>query len=167
MKFGSWTFNGDQVSLKLYNDNHWVDLSDYWKSGTWGHRGGARIPQRLQQLQVRKGHRNRHLFLHHYTQDAVLHREPDPADGADLTFVYPGVLPARGGRREVTLGISILPVARRLPAARSQDPAPTARAAPHRKVPALHLPHEHRLHLVTVIIINWNWGPRTHRYTFP
>lgn len=35
MKFGSWTFNGDQVALKLYNDNDWVDLSDYWKSGTW------------------------------------------------------------------------------------------------------------------------------------
>lgn len=33
MKFGSWTFNGDQVALKLHND--WVDLSDYWKSGTW------------------------------------------------------------------------------------------------------------------------------------
>lgn len=35
MKFGSWTFNGDQVALKLHNDNAWVDLSDYWKSGTW------------------------------------------------------------------------------------------------------------------------------------
>ena len=35
MKFGSWTFNGDQVTLKLYNDDYWVDLSDYWKSGTW------------------------------------------------------------------------------------------------------------------------------------
>jgi len=35
MKFSSWTFNGDQVSLSLYNDIYWVDLSDYWKSGTW------------------------------------------------------------------------------------------------------------------------------------
>lgn len=35
MKFGSWTFNGDQVSLSLYNDKNYVDLSDYWKSGTW------------------------------------------------------------------------------------------------------------------------------------
>lgn len=33
MKFGSWTFNGDQVSLTLYNDKNFVDLSDYWKSG--------------------------------------------------------------------------------------------------------------------------------------
>lgn len=35
MKFGSWTFNGDQVSLALYNNKKFVDLSDYWKSGTW------------------------------------------------------------------------------------------------------------------------------------
>lgn len=35
MKFGSWTFNGDQVYLGLINDRYSVDLSDYWKSGTW------------------------------------------------------------------------------------------------------------------------------------
>ncbi|RWS15337.1 beta-1 subunit of nicotinic acetylcholine receptor-like protein [Dinothrombium tinctorium] len=35
MKFSSWTFNGDQVSLKLLNGIYLVDLSDYWKSGTW------------------------------------------------------------------------------------------------------------------------------------
>ena len=35
MKFGSWTFTGNQVSLTLYNNKDYVDLSDYWKSGTW------------------------------------------------------------------------------------------------------------------------------------
>lgn len=35
MKFGSWTYNGDEVTLSLYEGNPWVDLSDYWKSGTW------------------------------------------------------------------------------------------------------------------------------------
>ncbi|RWS30485.1 acetylcholine receptor subunit beta-like 1, partial [Leptotrombidium deliense] len=35
MKFSSWTFNGDQVTLRLLDDNKLVDLSDYWKSGTW------------------------------------------------------------------------------------------------------------------------------------
>lgn len=35
MKFGSWTFNGDQVYLALFNNKNHVDLSDYWKSGTW------------------------------------------------------------------------------------------------------------------------------------
>lgn len=33
MKFGSWTFTGDQVSLEL--QKKYVDLNDYWKSGTW------------------------------------------------------------------------------------------------------------------------------------
>ncbi|KAJ6219373.1 hypothetical protein RDWZM_005185 [Blomia tropicalis] len=35
MKFGSWTFNGDQVNLAFLNNKSHVDLSDYWKSGTW------------------------------------------------------------------------------------------------------------------------------------
>ena len=35
LKFGSWTFNGDQVSLDFYLNKKHVDLSDYWKSGTW------------------------------------------------------------------------------------------------------------------------------------
>lgn len=34
MKFSSWTFNGDQVRLKFRGAGH-VDLSDYWKSGSW------------------------------------------------------------------------------------------------------------------------------------
>lgn len=35
MKFGSWTYNGDEVAMKLHMGNPWIDLSDYWKSGTW------------------------------------------------------------------------------------------------------------------------------------
>lgn len=35
MKFGSWTFNGDQVRLALSMNKSHVDLADYWKSGTW------------------------------------------------------------------------------------------------------------------------------------
>lgn len=35
MKFGSWTYNGDQVSLgMLYNKFH-ADMTDYVRSGTW------------------------------------------------------------------------------------------------------------------------------------
>nr|AWJ68152.1 putative nicotinic acetylcholine receptor 1 [Hirudo verbana] len=35
MKFGSWTFNGDQVVLDWYEGQEKVDLSDYVNSGTW------------------------------------------------------------------------------------------------------------------------------------
>lgn len=35
MKFGSWTFNGEQVSLDWYEGKERVDLTDYVNSGTW------------------------------------------------------------------------------------------------------------------------------------
>ena len=35
MKFGSWTFNGDQVALDWYEGKEVVDLTDYVNSGTW------------------------------------------------------------------------------------------------------------------------------------
>jgi len=35
MKFGSWTFNGDQVELGWYMNKPYIDLSDYVYSGTW------------------------------------------------------------------------------------------------------------------------------------
>lgn len=35
MKFGSWTFNGDQVKLEWYDSQMKVDLSDYVNSGSW------------------------------------------------------------------------------------------------------------------------------------
>src|SRR6218665_2190843 len=35
MKFGSWTFNGDQVILDWYEGQERGDLSDYVNSGTW------------------------------------------------------------------------------------------------------------------------------------
>nr|VZI15432.1 unnamed protein product [Spirometra erinaceieuropaei] len=35
MKFGSWTYDASQVTLGWYSDQDFVDLSDYWKSGTW------------------------------------------------------------------------------------------------------------------------------------
>lgn len=35
MKFSSWTYNGDQVSLSFQEDKRFVDLSDYVRSGTW------------------------------------------------------------------------------------------------------------------------------------
>ncbi|GFR06699.1 uncharacterized protein TNCT_669191 [Trichonephila clavata] len=94
------------------------------------------------------GDRDGHFFLHHdSTQDAFLHRELDPPHGADLFPLHPRLLPARRGRRESDVGHLHPAVPGRLPVACLQDPAPhLTRVAPHRQVPALHLPHEHRLH---------------------
>ena len=35
MKFGSWTFNAEQVELEFDGGFPYVDLSDYVMSGTW------------------------------------------------------------------------------------------------------------------------------------
>lgn len=35
MKFGSWTYNGDQVSLGMLYKKFHADMTDYVRSGTW------------------------------------------------------------------------------------------------------------------------------------
>lgn len=105
MKFGSWTFNGDQVSLALYNNKNFVDLSDYWKSGTWD------IIEVPAYLNVYEGNptetditfyiiiRRKTLF---YTVNLIL-----PTVLISFLCVLVFYLPAEAGEK-VTLGISIL-----------------------------------------------------------
>ena len=105
MKFGSWTFNGDQVSLALYNNKNFVDLSDYWKSGTWD------IIEVPAYLNVYDGTptetditfyiiiRRKTLF---YTVNLIL-----PTVLISFLCVLVFYLPAEAGEK-VTLGISIL-----------------------------------------------------------
>ncbi|GIY92187.1 acetylcholine receptor subunit beta-like 1 [Caerostris extrusa] len=122
MKFGSWTFNGDQVSLKLYNDNYWVDLSDYWKSGTWDI---VEVP----------------AFLN------INNHQSDPADGAHFLPLYPGLLSARRGWRKSDPWHLDPAFAGRFPAPSVEDLATDfAGTSAHRQVPAVHLPHEHGVH---------------------
>ncbi|ODN05613.1 Acetylcholine receptor subunit beta-like 1 [Orchesella cincta] len=146
MKFGSWTFNGDQVSLSLYNDKNFVDLSDYWKSGTWD------IIEVPAYLNVYHGNhtetditfyitiRRKTLF---YTVNLIL-----PTVLISFLCVLVFYLPAEAGEK-VTLGI--------LP--------PTSLVLP---LIAKYLLFTFIMNtfsiLVTVVIINWNFrGPRTHR----
>ncbi|KAM7538052.1 hypothetical protein Aperf_G00000059745 [Anoplocephala perfoliata] len=35
MKFGSWAFDASRISMGFYSSLKFVDLSDYWRSGTW------------------------------------------------------------------------------------------------------------------------------------
>ncbi|XP_071120236.1 acetylcholine receptor subunit beta-like 1 [Mytilus edulis] len=35
MKFGSWTYKGDQLKFRFYKNMDYVDPTDYLKSGTW------------------------------------------------------------------------------------------------------------------------------------
>ncbi|PRD36556.1 UNVERIFIED_CONTAM: nAChRbeta1 [Trichonephila clavipes] len=166
MKFGSWTFNGDQVSLKLYNDNDWVDLSDYWKSGTWDI---VEVPAFLNVYNNSKYGkvtetdisfyitiRRKTLF---YTVNLIL-----PTVLISFLCILVFYLPAEAGEK-VTLGISILLSLVVFLLLVSKILPPTSLVLP---LIAKYLLFTFLMNtvsiLVTVIIINWNFrGPRTHR----
>lgn len=164
MKFGSWTFNGDQVSLALYNNKNFVDLSDYWKSGTWD------IIEVPAYLNVYKNTgqptetditfniiiRRKTLF---YTVNLIL-----PTVLISFLCVLVFYLPAEAGEK-VTLGISILLSLVVFLLLVSKILPPTSLVLP---LIAKYLLFTFIMNtvsiLVTVVIINWNFrGPRTHR----
>ncbi|XP_050525165.1 acetylcholine receptor subunit beta-like 1 [Daktulosphaira vitifoliae] len=162
MKFGSWTFNGDQVSLELYNDKHFVDLSDYWKSGTWDI---IEVPAYLNVYEEKPTQtditfyiviRRKTLF---YTVNLIL-----PTVLISFLCVLVFYLPAEAGEK-VTLGISILLSLVVFLLLVSKILPPTSIVLP---LIAKYLLFTFIMNtvsiLVTVIIINWNFrGPRTHR----
>ncbi|XP_022686252.1 acetylcholine receptor subunit beta-like 1 [Varroa jacobsoni] len=166
MKFGSWTYNGDQVSLKLEQDNFWVDLSDYWKSGTWDI---VEVPAFLNVHDNRKSGkptetdisfyitiRRKTLF---YTVNLIL-----PTVLISFLCILVFYLPAEAGEK-VTLGISILLSLVVFLLLVSKILPPTSLVLP---LIAKYLLFTFLMNtmsiLVTVIIINWNFrGPRTHR----
>lgn len=162
MKFGSWTFNGDQVALNLYNNKEFVDLSDYWKSGTWDI---VEVPAYLNY----KNHtspketditfwitiRRKTLF---YTVNLIL-----PTVLISFLCVLVFYLPAEAGEK-VTLGISILLSLVVFLLLVSKILPPTSLVLP---LIAKYLLFTFVMNtvsiLVTVVIINWNFrGPRTH-----
>ena len=163
MKFGSWTFNGDQVSLALYNDKKFVDLSDYWKSGTWDI---ISVPAYLNIYQNEYPTetditfyiiiRRKTLF---YTVNLIL-----PTVLISFLCVLVFYLPAEAGEK-VTLGISILLSLVVFLLLVSKILPPTSLVLP---LIAKYLLFTFIMNtvsiLVTVVIINWNFrGPRTHR----
>ncbi|XP_045113185.1 acetylcholine receptor subunit beta-like 1 [Portunus trituberculatus] len=164
MKFGSWTFNGDQVSLSLYNDKDFVDLSDYWKSGTWDI---VEVPAFLNVVS-NANHptetditfyitiRRKTLF---YTVNLIL-----PTVLISFLCILVFYLPAEAGEK-VTLGISILLSLVVFLLLVSKILPPTSLVLP---LIAKYLLFTFVMNtvsiLVTVVIINWNFrGPRTHR----
>lgn len=162
MKFGSWTFNGDQVSLKLFNNKEFVDLSDYWKSGTWDI---VEVPAYLNNKNNTTPKetditfwitiRRKTLF---YTVNLIL-----PTVLISFLCVLVFYLPAEAGEK-VTLGISILLSLVVFLLLVSKILPPTSLVLP---LIAKYLLFTFVMNtvsiLVTVVIINWNFrGPRTH-----
>ncbi|KAK2716449.1 acetylcholine receptor subunit beta-like 1 [Artemia franciscana] len=164
LKFGSWTFNGDQVSLQLYLHKPFVDLSDYWKSGTWDI---IEVPAYLNEnigdnnqtetdLTFYITIRRKTLF---YTVNLIL-----PTVLISFLCVLVFYLPAEAGEK-ITLGISILLSLVVFLLLVSKILPPTSLVLP---LIAKYLLFTFIMNtvsiLVTVVIINWNFrGPRTHR----
>lgn len=184
MKFGSWTFNGDQVSLALYNNKNFVDLSDYWKSGTWD------IIEVPAYLNVYEGEGNQptetditfYIIIRRktlfYTVNLIL---PTvlisflcvlvfylPAEAGEKVFIHNFIIICKNSDvifLKVTLGISILLSLVVFLLLVSKILPPTSLVLP---LIAKYLLFTFIMNtvsiLVTVVIINWNFrGPRTHR----
>ena len=165
MKFGSWTFNGDQVKLGWYEGAESVDLSDYVNSGTWditdvpgrmenksGDTEGHSTAQIIFTLKMRR----KTLF---YTVNLII-----PCVLISFLSVCVFYLPADAGEK-MTMCISILLALVVFLLLVSKILPPTSMTIP---LIAKYLLFTFIMNiftiLITVIIINWNFRtPRTHR----
>lgn len=165
MIFGSWTYMGNAVTLKFYDNRNYVDLSDYWKSGTWDI---VEVPACLQSSNSTKFGkpteskltfyitiRRKTLF---YTVNLIL-----PTVLISFLCVLVFYLPAEAGEK-VTLGISILLSLVVFLLLVSKILPPTSLVIP---LIAKYLLFTFIMNCLsiftTVVIINFNFrGPRTH-----
>ncbi len=165
MKFGSWTFNGNQVNLTWYEGQNKVDLSDYVNSGTWDiidcpgqndwqydELEGHHTAQITFKLKIRR----KTLF---YTVNLII-----PCVLISFLSVCVFYLPADAGEK-MTMCISILLALVVFLLLVSKILPPTSVTIP---LIAKYLLFTFIMNiftiLITVIIINWNFRtPRTHR----
>lgn len=165
MIFGSWTYTGHAVTLKFYKNRDFVELSDFWKSGTWDI---VEVPGCLQSYNGSKWGvptesqityyitiRRKTLF---YTVNLIL-----PTVLISFLCILVFYLPAEAGEK-VTLGISILLSLVVFLLLVSKILPPTSLVIP---LIAKYLLFTFVMNflsvLVTVVIINFYFrGPRTH-----
>lgn len=165
MIFGSWTYTGNAVTLKFYKDKSYMELSDYWKSGTWdlvnvpgclqSFNGSKWGVQTESQITYYVEMRRKTLF---YTVNLIL-----PAVLISFLCLLVFLLPAEAGEK-ITLGISILLSLVVFLLLVSKILPPTSLVIP---LIAKYLLFTFAMNclsvLVTVVIINFNFrGPRTH-----
>jgi nicotinic acetylcholine receptor len=165
MKFGSWTFNGDQVVLDWYEGQEKVDLSDYVNSGTWDIISCPGVYDRWRdkteghyraQITFKLRIRRKTLF---YTVNLII-----PCVLISFLSVCVFYLPADAGEK-MTMCISILLALVVFLLLVSKILPPTSLTIP---LIAKYLLFTFIMNivtiLITVIIINWNFKtPRTHR----
>lgn len=164
MKFGSWTFNGNQVTLGWYEGSEKVDLSDYVNSGTWdiiscdGKMYDELDSDNYKQVYIVFEIKIRRKTLF-YTVNLII-----PCVLISFLSVCVFYLPADAGEK-MTMCISILLALVVFLLLVSKILPPTSITIP---LIAKYLLFTFIMNiltiLVTVVIINWNFRtPRTHR----
>ncbi|VDK79793.1 unnamed protein product [Dibothriocephalus latus] len=162
MKFGSWTYDASQVTLGWNYGQNFVDLSDYWKSGTWDL---VDVPGRIVNTST-SGHnatyiiytiklRRKTLF---YTVNLIL-----PCIMISLLSICVFYLPSDAGEK-VTLSISIVVALIVFLILVSKILPPTSTSIPliSRYLLFTFLFDVFAV-FISVVIVNWNYRtPRTH-----
>uniref|UniRef100_A0A1I8IAX4 Neur_chan_LBD domain-containing protein n=1 Tax=Macrostomum lignano TaxID=282301 RepID=A0A1I8IAX4_9PLAT len=164
MKFGSWTFDATQVGLDWYEGVKFMDLNDYWQSGSWDiidcpgnitqieKVGQAPQTMMIYTITIRR----KTLF---YTVNLII-----PCVLISLLSVCVFYLPADAGEK-MTLCISILLALVVFLLLVSKILPPTSISIP---LISKYLLFTFIMNIITivftVIIINWNFRtPRTHK----
>ncbi|ELT96523.1 hypothetical protein CAPTEDRAFT_143095, partial [Capitella teleta] len=165
MKFGSWTFNGEQVTLDWYEGKQRVDLTDYVNSGTWDilNCPGEKTEEFDKDEKHLKSEIKFTLFIRRktlfYTVNLII-----PCVLISFLSVCVFYLPADAGEK-MTMCISILLALVVFLLLVSKILPPTSITIP---LIAKYLLFTFIMNiftiLITVVIINWNFRtPRTHR----
>ncbi|CAK9297068.1 unnamed protein product [Gordionus sp. m RMFG-2023] len=163
MKFGSWTFNGDEVGISFFDSKDYIDLTDFSISGTWdvinvpgylnvNNRTKPTVTDITFYLYIRR----KTLF---YTMNLLA-----PCIMMSMLSVLVFYLPPDGNEK-ITLGISILLAIVLFQLVVSRLLPPTSLTIP---LIAKYLLFTFVMNLIcvllTVIIVNWNFrAAKTHQ----
>ncbi|VDM30250.1 unnamed protein product [Hydatigera taeniaeformis] len=162
MKFGSWAFDASRISLGFYSSLDFVDLSDYWRSGTWDlvdvparivntHSGGVNNTYIIYTIKLRR----KTLF---YTVNLIV-----PCVMLSLLSIFVFYLPSDAGEK-VTLAISIVVALVVFLILVSKILPPTSTTIPliSRYLMFTFVSDVFAV-FVTVLVVDWNYrSPRTH-----
>ncbi|VDK31956.1 unnamed protein product [Taenia asiatica] len=162
MKFGSWAFDASRISLGFYSSLDFVDLSDYWRSGTWDL---VDVPARI--VNTYSGEVNNTYIVYtiklrrktlFYTVNLIV-----PCVMLSLLSIFVFYLPSDAGEK-VTLAISIVVALVVFLILVSKILPPTSTTIPliSRYLMFTFISDVFAV-FVTVLVVNWNYrSPTTH-----
>ncbi|KAM3180532.1 hypothetical protein ACTXT7_016095 [Hymenolepis weldensis] len=162
MKFGSWEFDASRISMGFYSSLEFMDLSDYWRSGTWDL---VDVPARI--VNTSNGEVNNTYIVYtiklrrktlFYSVNLIV-----PCVMLSLLSVFVFYLPSDAGEK-VTLAISIVVALVVFLILVSKILPPTSTTVPliSRYLMFTFVSDIFSV-FMSVLVVNWNYrSPRTH-----